>query len=279
MKEWEGVREQYKEFKPVEQSQPWFKVYDIGKNILAIYEPYHFQEVISYLIKGEDKALLWDTGLGIGDMKKCVEELWDKEVIVVNSHHHFDHIGSNWQFDEVNIFDHEEMIKAVTVPLADSYVGPEYAEDQFSDEAPIKEHTYEFKPVNYVTFKEGKVFDLGNRSFRVIHTPGHAKDEIMLVSDEEKLLFTGDEYYPAPMYCFENTFDTYIEVMDDLAKKYSDYTLVTSHNEPYRHGSIFIDIAKGFKEIAEGKKEPKCEMRNGEREWFVFDTFSVIKKK
>ena len=34
----------------------------------AIYEPCHFQEVISYLIEGTDSAMLFDFGMGIGDM-------------------------------------------------------------------------------------------------------------------------------------------------------------------------------------------------------------------
>ena len=277
MKDWEQVRPQYSEFKEIEQSQPWFKVYDIGHDILAIYEPYHFQEVISYLIKGKDKALLWDTGLGIGDMKKCVSELWDGELLVCNSHHHFDHFLGDWQFENVYAFDHPDMIKALTQPLPDTYTGPNFAEDQFADDAPIKSHTYEFHPISYTLIKEGYVFDLGGRRFGVVHTPGHAKDAIMLDNKEEKILFTGDTYYPAPMYCFEPTFDTYVKTMDMLAEKYSDYLLVTSHNEPLRPGSIFIPIAKGFHDIKEHKLSKVAEF--GEREMFKTEDFALIKIK
>ena len=35
----------------------------------AIYEPCHFQEVISCLIEGTDSAMLFDSGMGIGDMR------------------------------------------------------------------------------------------------------------------------------------------------------------------------------------------------------------------
>ncbi|MCR5299888.1 MAG: MBL fold metallo-hydrolase [Erysipelotrichaceae bacterium] len=275
--DWENVREQYRQFREVPQSQTWFRVYDIGHDILAIYEPYHFQEVISYLIKGDQKALLWDTGLGVGDMKKCVGELWDKDYIVVNSHHHFDHIGDDWQFDKVYVFDHPDMIKAVTEPLADSYVLPQFTDDQFADNAPIRSHTYVWHPVCYETFSEGEVFDLGGRRFRVIHTPGHAKDAIMLVNEEEKILFTGDTYYPAPLYCFEDTFDDYVKTMKRLADEYSGYLLVTSHNEPYRPGSLFPSICEGFVKI---QNKEICPVREfGEREMYEFDTFSLIKKK
>ena len=69
MKAWEKdlPRAQWNTFKKIHQSQPWFEVVEVLPKIYAIYEPYQFQEVISYLIIGEQKALLWDSGTGIGD--------------------------------------------------------------------------------------------------------------------------------------------------------------------------------------------------------------------
>ncbi|MBQ1477094.1 MAG: MBL fold metallo-hydrolase [Erysipelotrichaceae bacterium] len=275
--EWEAVRKQYENFREVKQSQAWFKVYDIGHDILAIYEPYHFQEVISYLILGEEKALLWDTGLGIGDMKKCVEEIYDGDYLVVNSHHHFDHIGDDWRFEKVYVYDHPDMIRSLEGPLADSYVKPQFEEDQFADEAPIRSHTYVYHPVTYETVKEGHLFDLGKRRWKLIHTPGHAKDAVMLVNEEEKILFTGDTYYPAPLYCFEDTFEDYVKTMKKLSGEYSSYLLVTSHNEPYAEGSILKDIAEGFEKILLREVKPDKDL--GEREMYIFDSFSLIKKK
>ena len=69
---------------------------------LAIYEPGQFEEVISYLFVGTEKALLFDTGLGIGDMRQVVAELTDLEPIVVNSHTHYDHVGGNHHFSKVH---------------------------------------------------------------------------------------------------------------------------------------------------------------------------------
>ena len=51
-------RKQYESFIRIESADPWFSVYQIRSNIFAIYEDKHFQEVISYLIIGEEKALL-----------------------------------------------------------------------------------------------------------------------------------------------------------------------------------------------------------------------------
>ena len=57
--------------------------------------------MISYLIVGTERALLFDTGLGIGDIRAAVSELTDLDIVVVNSHTHYDHVGGNHLFGSV----------------------------------------------------------------------------------------------------------------------------------------------------------------------------------
>ena len=59
-------RPEWSEFERIDQDQEWFEVYRVADGVFAIYEPGQFEEVISFLITGEDRALLFDTGLGIG---------------------------------------------------------------------------------------------------------------------------------------------------------------------------------------------------------------------
>jgi hypothetical protein len=99
---WDALpRPAWSEFEKVAESQGWFEVYRIRPGLFAIYEPGQFEEVISYLAVGEEKALLFDSGLGIGDMKAVVSELTELAPIVVNSHTHYDHVGGNHQFSNV----------------------------------------------------------------------------------------------------------------------------------------------------------------------------------
>ena len=69
--------------------------------VFAIYEPHQAEETISYLIVGEKQALLFDTGMGISDIRRVTAELTHLPIIVLNSHTHNDHVGGNWQFDTV----------------------------------------------------------------------------------------------------------------------------------------------------------------------------------
>src|SRR5580765_2946871 len=94
-------RPEYNSIERVRVSDPWFEVYKPAVGVFAIYEPHQSEEVISYLIVGEKKALLFDTGMGISDIKKVVAELTGLPIIVLNSHTHDDHVGGNWEFTDV----------------------------------------------------------------------------------------------------------------------------------------------------------------------------------
>lgn len=236
----------------------WFKVYKLPCDIFAIFEPYHFQEVISYLILGCEKALLLDTGMGLGgNIRLLVEQLTKLPITVVNTHSHFDHTGGNYLFDSVYLLDVSEFAELLTrgysLPADDENLTAEaytYPGDLWFDAADIK-----VKPCNVIPVSSGHIFDLGGRSLRVIATPGHSDDGLMLTDDENKLLFTGDTVYPAPLYAHlsQSNLLTYRDTVYELSKKFSDYTLLCSHNNPIWEGLALSEIAKAFDIVIERK--------------------------
>ncbi|MGA8530754.1 MAG: MBL fold metallo-hydrolase, partial [Acidobacteriaceae bacterium] len=94
-------RPQYKGLQRVEVSDAWFEVYRVAPGVFAVYEPHQEEEAISFLIVGSARAMLFDTGMGIGDLKGVTAELTRLPVVVLNSHTHDDHVGDNWQFATV----------------------------------------------------------------------------------------------------------------------------------------------------------------------------------
>src|SRR2546427_12492457 len=94
-------RPEYKSLQRVLPDEPWFEVYKVAAGVFAIYEPHQFEETISYLIVGAKQAALFDTGMGISNIRKLTAELTTLPIIVLNSHTHNDHVGGNWQFDTV----------------------------------------------------------------------------------------------------------------------------------------------------------------------------------
>jgi len=97
------LRSHWDKFELIElpEDQDWFEVYKITDSIYAIYEMGQFEEVISYLILGEKRALLFDTGIGVGDIGTLVAALTDLPVSVLNSHTHYDHVGGNHYFEKI----------------------------------------------------------------------------------------------------------------------------------------------------------------------------------
>ncbi|HLJ35510.1 MAG TPA: MBL fold metallo-hydrolase, partial [Ktedonobacteraceae bacterium] len=78
----------------------WFEVQQLDPGVHLISEPGH---VNSFLIQGTNSAILFDTGLGVANIRKVAEELSDNPLLVVNSHYHFDHTGGNRLFDDIAI--------------------------------------------------------------------------------------------------------------------------------------------------------------------------------
>lgn len=73
----------------------WFTIDRIDADTYIISEYRHWEETHCYLINGNDRSLLIDTGLGICDISDQVKKLTDKPVIAVATHIHWDHIGGH----------------------------------------------------------------------------------------------------------------------------------------------------------------------------------------
>ena len=78
---WDALpRQEWSAFERVLDDDPWFEVYRIFPDTYAIYEPGQFEEVISFLIIGETRALLFDTGLGVAAIQPIIASLTDLDV-------------------------------------------------------------------------------------------------------------------------------------------------------------------------------------------------------
>lgn len=276
---WDALpRPAWNELERVEQDQAWFEVYRVEDGIFAIYEPGQFEEVISYLIVGSEKAVLFDTGLGIGDMKRVVAELTDFDPIVVNSHTHYDHVGGNHQFNTIYGTDTEftranargRDHETVAEFVGDGWIWKPTPEG-FSQE------TYRSEPFTITDILEDRqVLDLGDRKLEVLLTPGHAPDALCLLDRENRLLFTGDTFYPAPLYAHldGSDFYRYRETAKRLAALAGSVdVLLPSHNVPRVSSDYLPKMRDAFESIADGSAS--YVISDGNRE-YSFDGFTVL---
>lgn len=121
-----------------------------------------------YLIEGENQALLLDAGTKIPGLKKIVESITSKPVILAATHVHPDHTGSavnDWDTIWINAADE------VNVPFC----------------MPGYEGTKMY-------MQDGMIFDLGGRKIEVIFTPGHTPGSVTFVDAEAHYGFSGDAF-------------------------------------------------------------------------------------
>ncbi|MFQ5528251.1 MAG: C69 family dipeptidase [Thermoanaerobaculia bacterium] len=271
-------RPAWSEFSQVEQSQPWFEVYEIRPGVMAVYEPGQFEEVISYLIVGSERALLFDTGLGIGDMRRLASELTDLSVVVVNSHTHYDHVGGNFAFETIYGTDtdytreHESGREHEAVA---EFVGPGWI--WMETPAGFSIDGYVSRPFEVThRLEDGQVLSLGDVELEVLLTPGHAPDSLCLLDRKRRLLFTGDTFYPATLYVHlpGSVFEDYQATAQRLADLAGSADLVLpAHNEPTMPSSELVRLGRAFSEIQ--RAETPFVRTDGNRE-YDFGSFSIL---
>jgi len=255
-------REAWSHYEKVEQPEPWFEVYRITDNVHAIYEDGQFEEVISYLVLGYERAALIDTGNGIGDIKRVVMSLTDLPVTVVNTHTHCDHIGGNHQFDDIWVYESEFSRARASRGQSREELGHYIDGDMVWKPFPegFDPETWWIQPFRVTRWlKNGDIIDLGGRALEVIHTPGHSSDSICLLDRSARILWTGDSFYPAPIYIYAPTtslsefimsFAKMVELMPHYDK------VIPSHNEPTVEKNLLRECYEAAKSIKNGDAGP-----------------------
>jgi glyoxylase-like metal-dependent hydrolase (beta-lactamase superfamily II) len=250
-------RPEYKALKRVPITDIWFEVYQVATNTFAIYEPHQSEETISYLIVGNRRAVLFDTGMGIGNIKKITTKLTNLPVVVMNSHTHNDHVGGNWQFETVYSLDTDFSRTSARGSTEDARA--EIAPGEVCGSLPegFDGKTYSTRPWEISSYiHDGERIDLGGRTLEVIATPGHTPDAISLLDRSNGLLFTGDTFYPWTIWIYrpETDIDAYaasIHRLADLAPKVK--VVLGAHNFPVAKPDVLPRLVAAFAAVRAGK--------------------------
>lgn len=168
-----------------------------------------------YLLIGEEKALLIDTGAGEANIRKEVEKLTDKPVMVVNTHGHFDHTGGNYWWPEA-------WMHAETIPAARdafSWMGADWFAAKDYPEYKIN------------TLADGAIIDLGNRKVEVLAIGAHNLGSIALLDRQAKALFVGDELESGQVLLFAKSENR--SLMDAVARHKTNMERLKSLRKEY----------------------------------------------
>lgn len=211
-------------------AEEWFQVAECEPGLHLVAEPGH---VFSWLIAGSERSALLDTGLGLADIAAAIAPVATAPTIVVNSHVHFDHVGGNELFAHTEMHElgpewigagtRDEYLRGYRALAADMdaswgrlrdadrdgwfMVGPDETVRPWPGRR-IDELGWTIDPPAPTRLLvDGDTIELGDRTLRVIHTPGHAPDHICLVDEAAGILFAQDQAYYGPQLICEQGSD------------------------------------------------------------------------
>ena len=202
-----------KQFYP--EINPYTEVYPVRDHVYALYND-SFDgagDVWMYLIDGPERALLVDTSFGVGDLKGLIRHLiGDKEVLVCNTHAHYDHCYGNAQFERVYCHVHEVsdvmsknnpdiwdyLFNNTDRPIQvwDEWVQPGeplYTKFDSADIIVDRQHRENYRPYEIIGIEDGHEFDLGGGVIvEAVLLPGHTPGQCGYYDRARHLLFSGD---------------------------------------------------------------------------------------
>ncbi len=283
LKWWEQLpRPIYSKLEKVKTSQDWFEVYQLTEGTYAVYEPYQFEEAISYIVLGTERAAVIDTGTGIGDLRLTAEELTDLPLFVVNTHTHWDHIGCNSQFDDIGCFNDPACIARLQKGVSHAKLQKSLTAESLTRALPdsFEPETWTIPPMEpTILFEDGDIINLGGRNLEVIHTPGHSSGSICLLDSQHRLLFCGDVFFPGPLYAYEEEvdLDQYMRSIDRMRKRMKDYDILCAgHNDPWVEAEILDRVTAAFQTIMENKGDFS---EDGNLRRYFFQGFDILIRK
>ena len=154
-------------------------------------------------LQGRTHDLLIDSGMGLRSLKQEISALTERPIICISTHAHFDHIGGAHEFERRLGHRSEAEIHASPDKYNTSDWGPFVRAETFSA-LPYEHFRYEDYTVRAAPLTgyldEGDVLDTGDRSFHVMHLPGHSPGSIALYEKNKKRLFSGDVVYDGALF-------------------------------------------------------------------------------
>jgi hydroxyacylglutathione hydrolase len=193
----------------------------------------------SYLVVGNERGVVIDTGFAIENLQKYAQTLTEKPVIwAANTHGHFDHTGGNGWFERAYM-----SAKAL-----------EIAKTPYPSKSSLN------YPLDYLVTVVGDVdtIDLGGRKLEVIEIPAHAPSSIAFLDRKERILFTGDEVDGSVMLYWmqdepQPTIEQHAKNMEKLLTHRNEFDfLCAGHGQVMAEASLVEDYLEHDRRIISG---------------------------
>lgn len=213
---------------------------------------------MAYVIKGDNKSLLIDCGVGLGNIREYIKTNLKLDIdTVLLTHGHIDYIGGCSYFANVhmNKKDMDLFMSHYNKTMQKNHLRMNKVDpDVFVDSlyAPLDVPNF-----NYIG--DTAFFDLGNISLEITNVPSHTQGEIVIYVPEEKILITGDAcnnyiFMFSDNSCFVSDYKKNLELLYKKYKGKFDRVLVS--HEP---GEEKVDLITNVINLCEDIIMNKCD--------------------
>ena len=188
----------------------WFETKRLDDSVTLLWEP-HVHPVWQanvFHVRGRDRDLLVDAGMGVGVLRDALAPMVDKPLLAFATHRHVDHVGGLFEFDDR--VGHAADADAIAHPAPMSLAVRDHAwmagdpAEYLISAAPSSQYDparFEQRAAALTRIVgEGDVIDLGDRAFEVLHLPGHTPGSIGLWDARRGMLFAGDALYDGQIF-------------------------------------------------------------------------------
>lgn len=210
-----------------------------------------YAQVTAGVIAGPDLAVVIDT-LAFPEETAFIRDFIERELhvsakYVINTHYHADHSWGTAMFPGAKV-----LASTLCHALLESRGIPAMEEQRRSNPA--------YKDLRivlpHITFDEGELdLQVGKKTLRIFPFPGHSKDSIAVLVEEDRILFAGDTIMPLP-FVADGDVDDNIASLKRVPKLGLE-NIVQGHGDIILRGEIDEKIAEDIAYLSEIKKAVK----------------------
>lgn len=178
-----------------------------------------------FLLEGENSAVMIDSGMNCPDAAELAKTLTDKPVMLVNTHGDMDHTSGTRGFDKIYMHTFD-------------YVQCDMAK--------------KFPETKLMELEDGNIIELGDRTLRIIHIPGHTTGSIAILDIEKRVLYAGDSVQKGIIYMFgpQREPEQFENSLQKLISMESEYDCIYASHDEYKVPNDYgKKVLEGWKQV------------------------------
>jgi len=258
----------------------WHKVEQINEDTWRIIEG----DIMNcYLLLGRERALLIDTGNGMGNIGQVVGEITDLPVTIALTHRHCDHAGGRGWFSSPAYVHDADMTPLMS--LLSGRIAAKAISYRWTKQSDFLKQPYD---AGYTALTDGAVFELGGRAVSVVHLPGHTAGSVAFLDDKHRMMFAGDNISEKGLWMFlpgNLSLEEWAVTCERILKLSEKYTPYSGHGAGEMTTAMIEHRLNGVKELL--KKQKRNRLLSGKKTLsdengtplIVYNPANVFKKK